>query len=113
MTIADPGIPPLDFRVEPLPDAIALFPQNARPTVQVNPSGFLTIQAPVINPTSAPLNFRYSWQWFGADGMSPSNPVQQVWRASFIDPGSSTMLHSTSTVPKPSAVILRLSAASL
>lgn len=98
-------------RVHALPGAPVRAPRPFQPIFQQNSQGFVSVQIPVINPSSSPRSFRYSWEWIGPDGVSTENPAQATWRFGLAQPKDTVPLQSTSTVVAPSGVILRLSGA--
>ncbi len=102
-------LPLIEVSVRTLPGCPVRVPKHFQVLERMNSQGLVDMQIPVINPTSSPVKFRYSWQWMGPDGLSTTDPAREVWRTGFLEPKDSAHLTSTSTVADPTAVILRLS----
>ena len=102
-------LPPMTVTVRALPWCRVEVPGNFTVTGRMNSQGLVDLQVPVRNPSSSPRKFRYSWQWFGPDGLSTMDPAREVWRTGFLDGKDTTNVGCTSTVADPAGVVFRLS----
>jgi hypothetical protein len=101
--------PLLDVSVRSLPGCPVKPARKFLVMERMNSQGLVDVQVAVANPSSSAKKFRYSWQWMGPDALSTTDPAREVWRTGFIEGNDTATLSSTSTVPDPSSVMLRIS----